>query len=115
MERASDNFEVENIEDIFKLLETKMDQKSGEDIHLKEQRHAFERKTEILAQRTIENQLLLTNCLSLRRTLKKPAYRDMMFLVGCSYIPDDLLNEEQGGSGGSGDEKKDEKTVQQMT
>ena len=48
----------------------------------------------------------------MRRTLKKPAYRDMMFLVGCSYIPDDLLDEEQGGSGGSGDEKKDEKAVE---
>ena len=112
MERASDTFQVENIDDLFKLLETKMDPRTGEDIHLKEQREAHEKKSDLLARKTIENQLLLTNCLTLRRTLKKPAYRDMMFLVGCSYIPDDLLDEEQGGSGGSGDEKKDEKTVE---
>ena len=90
-----------------------MDRRTGEDIHLKEQRQAHENQTELLARKTVENQLLLTNCMSLRRILKKPAYRDFMFLVGCSYIPDDLLDDEQGGSGGSGDEKKDEKTIEQ--
>ena len=91
-----------------------MDRRTGEDIHLKEQRQAHENQTELLARKTVENQLLLTNCLSLRRTLRKPAYRDFMFLIGCSYMPDDLLNDEQGGSGGSGDEKRDEKSVEQM-
>ena len=79
---------------------------------MKEQRRSSESLTDNLTDKTIQNQLLLTNCLSLRRQLKKPAYRDMMFLVGCSYIPDDVLDEGQSGGGGGVDEKKDEKTAE---
>lgn len=72
-----------------------MDLKTGQDIHMNEQKEVFVDKQKDIDEESVANHLLLAQCVRLRKFVRKEVYRDLMYVIGQSYMPEDVLEEEK--------------------